>query len=94
MEQASITVKVDADFMTECDDLFAQMGITTDAAISIFLPQAVACQDFPFGSPIAKYLSEQTQSRIPEVGYRNESGLYVLPSDMDDPEDEIYDELV
>jgi addiction module RelB/DinJ family antitoxin len=48
MSQASITLRTDSEFKEQCDALFSKFGISTIAAINIFLHQAVMEQAIPF----------------------------------------------
>ena len=92
MPQTSITLTIDSEFKEQCDALFSKLGISTVAAIDLFLHQAVMEQAIPFkmGDPLGRIVS-----RFPEAGRIDpETGCYVLPKDWDNPEDDIYDQLV
>ena len=93
MKRASITVNVDPEFKAECDSMFAKMGISTADAVRMFLHQAVACQGFPFKPGVADDPITRAVERMPEAGRRNESGVYVLPADWNNPEDDVYNRL-
>ena len=95
MAQASITLRTDSNFKEQCDLLFSKFGISTIAAINLFLHQAVMEQAIPFKIEVKEDLVTNFVSKLPEAGRINpKTGLYVLPKEWDDPEDDIYEQLV
>ena len=54
MTQTSITLRTDSEFKEQCDALFSRFGISTIAAINLFLHQAVMEQAIPFRSKLRK----------------------------------------
>jgi addiction module RelB/DinJ family antitoxin len=95
MAQASITLRTDSNFKEQCDLLFSKFGISTIAAINLFLHQAVMEQAIPFKIEVKEDLITNFVSKLPEAGRINpKTGLYVLPKEWDNPEDDIYEQLV
>ena len=95
MAQASITLRTDSNFKEQCDLLFSKFGISTIAAINLFLHQAVMEQAIPFKIEVKEDIVTNFVSKLPEAGRINpKTGLYVLPKEWDDPEDDIYEQLV
>lgn len=95
MSQASITLRTDSEFKEQCDALFSKFGISTIAAINLFLHQAVMEQAIPFKIEVKKDPVSRAVSGLPEAGRVDpDSGLYVLPKEWDDPEDDVYEQLV
>lgn len=95
MSQTSITLRTDSEFKEQCDALFSRFGISTIAAINLFLHQAVMEQAIPFRVEIKEDPLTRIVSRLPEAGRINpKTGLYVLPKDWDNPEDDVYEQLV
>ena len=95
MTQTSITLRTDSEFKEQCDALFSRFGISTIAAINLFLHQAVMEQAIPFKIEIKEDPLTSIVSRLPEAGRINpKTGLYVLPKDWDDPEDDVYEQLL
>ena len=95
MSQASITLRTDSEFKEQCDVLFSKFGISTIAAINLFLHQAVMEQAIPFKIEVKKDSVSRAVSGLPEAGRVDpDSGLYVLPKEWDDPEDDVYEQLV
>ncbi len=95
MSQASITLRTDSEFKEQCDALFSKFGISTIAAINMFLHQAVMEQAIPFKVEIKEDALTRIVSRLPEAGRIDpKTGLYVLPNDWDNPEDDIYEQLL
>jgi len=95
MAQASITLRTDSNFKEQCDLLFSKFGISTIAAINLFLHQAVMEQAIPFKIEVKEDLITNYVSKLPEAGRIDpKTGLYVLPKEWDDPEDDIYEQLV
>ena len=91
MTQTSITLRTDSEFKEQCDALFSRFGISTIAAINLFLHQAVMEQAIPFKIEVKEDPLTRTVSRLPEAGMINpKTGLYVLPKDWDNPGDGIY----
>jgi len=94
MKEASITIRVTPEFKTECDRLFGQMGMNTSTAISIFLHQAVRDQALPFTPSLRQPEFDTAISRTPVVGHMDDSGNTILPSELDNPEDDVYEKLL
>lgn len=94
MKQASITLRTDIEFKNQCDTLFKKLGLTTVAAINSFLHQAVMEQALPFKPSVIKDRVDNYLETIPEAGYINSKGNYVLPKAWNNEEDDIYDSLV
>ena len=95
MEKVEIGLETDAEFKDECDELFAKLGVSTEDAISVFLHQAVMEQAIPFRVEIKEDTLTRIVSRLPEAGRINpKTGLYVLPKDWDNPEDDVYEQLI
>jgi addiction module RelB/DinJ family antitoxin len=95
MSQTSITLRTDSEFKEQCDALFSKFGISTIASINMFLHQAVMEQAIPFKIEIKEDALTRIVSRLPEAGRINpKTGLYVLPKDWDNPEDDIYEQLL
>lgn len=93
MTQASITLRVDREFKEQCDLLFSKFGISTIAAINIFLHQAVMEQAIPFKVEVKDDPMTNHVSKLPEAGRIDpKTGLYVLPKEWDNPEDDVYDD--
>ena len=60
-----------------------------------FNHQAVMEQAIPFRIEIKEDTLTRIVSRLPEAGRINpKTGLYVLPKDWDNPEDDVYEQLV
>lgn len=93
MKQASITLRTDPEFKEQCDKLFKKLGLTTVAAINSFLHQAVMEQALPFVPSIKKDSIESKVEQLPEAGHINSDGIYVLPQEWDNTEDDIYDNI-
>ena len=69
MKTASITIRTDSDFKQECDELFKQMGMTTQTAINAFLHQAVRDRRFPFIPSVdSSDVISEFVSNLPEAG--------------------------
>lgn len=95
MSQTSITLRTDSDFKEQCDLLFSKFGISTISAINMFLHQAVMEQAIPFKIEVKEDILTRVISSLPEAGRIDPStGLYVLPKEWDNPEDDIYEKLV
>ena len=95
MSQTSITLRTDSEFKEQCDALFSKFGISTIAAINMFLHQAVMEQAIPFKIEVKEDALSSIISKLPEAGRINpKTGLYVLPKEWDDPEDDIYERLI
>lgn len=95
MAEASITLRTDSDFKKQCDDLFSKFGITTTCAINLFLHQAVMEQAIPFEVKLKNDPLTQIISKLPEAGKINpKTGLYILPKEWNNPEDDIYEKLI
>ncbi|AMK13701.1 addiction module antitoxin, RelB/DinJ family [methanogenic archaeon mixed culture ISO4-G1] len=95
MPQTSITLRTESEFKEQCDALFSRFGISTIAAINMFLHQAVMEQAIPFKIEVKEDHLARTVSKLPEAGrLDSKTGLYVLPKEWDNPEDDIYDKLI
>ena len=95
MSQTSITLRTDSEFKEQCDVLFSKFGISTIAAINMFLHQAVMEQAIPFKVEIKGDALTRIVSRLPEAGRIDpKTGLYVLPKDWDNPDDDVYEQLL
>jgi len=95
MSQTSITLRTDSEFKEQCDALFSKFGISTIAAINMFLHQAVMEQAIPFKIEVKEDALSSIISKLPEAGRINpKTGLYVLPKEWDNPEDDIYERLI
>lgn len=88
MKNASITVRIDEQFKEQCDSLFQQMGMTTSSAINTFLHQAVMDNGMPFRPSVKMNALQMYAEGLPEAGSVNEEGIYVLPSDWNNAEDD------
>ena len=88
-------MRTDSEFKEKCDALFSRFGISTIAAINLFLHQAVMEQAIPFRIEVKEDLMTSFVSKLPEAGRIDpKTGLYVLPKEWDNPEDDIYEQLV
>ncbi len=95
MSQTSITLRTDSEFKEQCDALFSRFGISTIAAINMFLHQAVMEQAIPFKIEVKEDPLVRIISKLPEAGRIDpNTGLYVLPKEWDNPEDDVYEQLV
>ena len=94
MKQASITLRTDIEFKNQCDTLFKKLGLTTVAAINSFLHQAVMEQALPFRPSVKSNNLNDYLEKIPEAGYINNEGNYVLPKEWNNEEDDVYDSLI
>lgn len=95
MSQTSITLRTDSEFKEQCDVLFSKFGISTIAAINMFLHQAVMEQAIPFKVEIKGDALTRIVSRLPEAGRIDpKTGLYVLPKDWDNSDDDVYEQLL
>ena len=95
MPQTSITLRTDPEFKEQCDALFARFGISTVEAIDLFLHQAVMEQAMPFRIEAGEDALTRIVSKLPEAGRIDpKTGLYVLPKEWYDPEDDIYEQAV
>ncbi len=94
MKEASITVRISPEFKQKCDSLFNQLGMNTSAAISIFLHQAVRDQSMPFTPSLRTVDQDGIASKLPVVGRFDLSGNTILPSELDNPEDDVYEQLL
>lgn len=92
MAQVSFNIRMDENTKKEADILFKEMGFTMTSAINAFIKQALFEQGMPFQITRKTVLSDKL-AKLPQLGYRNNEGNYVLPSEYDVPEDNIYDEL-
>ena len=92
MPQTSITLSIGSELKVQCDALFSKFGISTVAAIDIFLHQAVMKQEIPFNEDD---LLSCIVSSLPEAGRIDpETGCYILPNDWNNPEDDVYDQSI
>lgn len=48
METTNLNIRIDKELKKEADKLFSDLGLTTTAAITIFLKQCVSCNGIPF----------------------------------------------
>lgn len=92
MAQVSFNIRMDENTKKEADILFKEMGFTMTSAINVFIKQALFEQGMPFQITRKTVLSDKL-AKLPQLGYQNNEGNYVLPSEYDVPEDNIYDEL-
>ena len=74
--------------------MFKKLGLTTVAAINSFLHQAVMEQAMPFTPSVKGNRFDEYLDKIPEAGYLNSKGNYVLPKEWNNEEDDVYDSLV
>lgn len=95
MAQSSITLRTDSKFKEDCDALFAKFGISTVSAINLFLHQAVMEQAIPFKIGVIDDPLTKIVASLPEAGRIDEkTGLYVLPKEWNNPEDDEYEKML
>ena len=93
-KEATLQVRMDADLKRQVEELYKKLGTSFAEAVRIFAKQSIAEEGLPFTPRLnAPHLTEYVR-KLPEAGYVNESGDYVLPADWNNPEDDIYEQLV
>lgn len=92
MAQVSVNIRIEEDVKKEADVLFKELGLTMSSAVNIFIKQALFEQGIPFQITRKNPLSDKLY-KLPELGYRNSDGNYVLPSEYDIHKDNAYDEI-
>ena len=91
MASKTITVEVRSELANACSEVLSKYGLTTEEAIQIFLNRVASSRS---ESPEERErLFVEALRNIPTIGYRNSEGRLVLPSDWDNPKDDIYDTL-
>ena len=65
MPQTNLTIRIDEDIKKEAEALFNKIGLSTSAAINVFLRQAIREQAIPFElKPYDDYYTGQRLERI------------------------------
>ena len=89
MGQVSFNIRIDEDVKKQAEILYKNMGMTMTTAINTFIMQSIREKGFPFTPSTVSHLDKIVAS-LPRVGYRNAKGELVLPADMDNEEDAVY----
>ena len=87
---AKVIATVDEDVKNKAAELYESMGMSLSTAINVFLRQSVNERGMPFRPSFGDgypRLGHHSARRFP----RSDSGRLILPSDWDDPADEVYD---
>ena len=69
MKTVNVTLRLDKDLKERADALFAEMGLSLNAACRVFLTRAVQEQDFPFE---LRRADRKTRRAIAEAGKEEE----------------------
>ena len=69
MKTVNVTLRLDKDLKERADALFAEMGLSLNAACRVFLARAVQEQDFPFE---LRRADRKTRRAIAEAGKEEE----------------------
>lgn len=96
---AKVVANVDDDVKRRASALYEEMGLSLSSAVNMFLKQSIRDGGMPF-TPSAGKAHMDAVGRVAGANTtaktmpRNpETGRIVLPSEWDDPEDDVYDNL-
>lgn len=83
----AINLRVDADLKAQAESIFAELGLPTSTAITMFLKSVVRCGGIPLDLHVAEdpFYSEENQARLKKSIKQMESGHYVTKT-MDELE--------
>ncbi|WP_034971380.1 type II toxin-antitoxin system RelB/DinJ family antitoxin [Agathobaculum desmolans] len=81
MSAKPYSFRLEPDLKQQADQLFAALGLSTNAAVNMFLRQAVAEQAFPF-KPALTPNAETRQAMLETLSGQNLSGPYSSAASM------------
>ena len=86
-------IKVDPVLLKEGDMVFAKFGLTVEAAVALFIRQAVSTQSNPLAPESREDVFRRALANAPRAGRTDENGHLILPADWNDPEDDVYEQF-
>lgn len=95
---AKVVANVDDDVKKRASALYEEMGLSLSSAVNMFLKQSIRDGGMPFTPSVGRYRADAAYASggsvtVKKMPRNPETGRVILPSDWDDPEDDVYDTL-
>lgn len=86
------SIRIDPGLLARCDEYFGECGTTTEARVNAYLRDVLSNHGDDDIVDSGDEFYERVMEIAPRAGRKDRDGMLILPSDWDDPRDDVYDD--